>query len=186
MAARQVWQNPGPLGASAALDLRAGRLQLSPFDPGFADLVASWVRSEEEAFWLAPHTDPPLTGDKVRGWIGENRQPFMLLQSGVAEPVGYGELNLLNIARREYWLGHLIIRPERRGAGLGAELTRGLIRLAFEQFGASRVALVVFEGNQAALDCYRACGLIFDGRERHRFPAYDRECELVRMAVSRG
>jgi RimJ/RimL family protein N-acetyltransferase len=185
MTTRPVWQNPASISPSRPLAVQAGRLRLIPFDSAFADLVATWVRSEEEAFWLAPHTAAPLTGEKVRGWVGENRQPFMLCETAAPEPLAYGELNLLHIARREYWLGHLVVRPERRGQGLGVELTRGLIRMAFDHFAATRVALVVFEGNQPAIACYKACGMIFDGREKHRFPAYNRDCELVRMAITR-
>lgn len=99
-------------------------------------------------------------------------------------PVGYGELNLLNDARREFWLGHLIIDPAFRGMGLGVRLTRLLLRRAFVDHAASCVSLVVFPDNAAAVACYRAAGLYPSGFEQHAFEAYGTRERLLRMSAT--
>ena len=161
------------------------RARLLPFDLQLAPLIASWVLSPDEAYWLAPNSVPPITPAVVRDWSTHPGRLARLLVDGNGTPVGYGELNLLNAERREYWLGHLIIDPVRRGAGLGLVLTRELLERAFVRLMASRVALVVFTDNEAAIRCYRTCGMVEEQYELQYFGSYDRYEKLLRLAVTR-
>jgi len=156
-----------------------------PFEDEHAARVASWVLNEREAYLLAPRTPPPLTAEKIRGWVGPGRQQFLLIEIGKKRPVGYGELNVLRTEERHFWLGHLIVDPRRRGRGLGTRLTRLLLERAFNQQGARRVTLVVFAENHRALACYRAAGLRDAGFEMHCFPPYDRQVRLLKMNAVR-
>lgn len=167
--------------------LKPGRIQalrLRAFDPRYAARVVSWVRGAREAYWLAPRTKPPLTAAKVCAWAEPGRRPLMLVEPPQAEPLAYGELNLLNEARREYWLGHLIVDPQQRGQGLGRELTELLVHRALQRHAARRVSLVVFPDNQGAIACYRAAGLVEDGYETHWFAPYRRHERLLRLIAA--
>lgn len=159
--------------------------RLAPFAPVWAELVVSWVRDAREAYWLAPKSRPPLTATEILRWARPDHEPYMLLQGEQVAPIGYGELNRLVGGRRQYWLGHLVVDPALRGRGYGVQLTALLLQEAFEQRGARRVTLVVFPDNTAALACYRAAGMVEDGREWHTFPAYGRREGLVRLAAAR-
>jgi ribosomal protein S18 acetylase RimI-like enzyme len=152
---------------------------LEPFVDANAALVATWIRDAREAYWLAPHSPPPITAGSVLRWKLPGRHAFQLMEAGA--PVGYGEINLLNAERAEYWLGHLIVDPGHRGRHFGVRLVRGLVRIGVERFQARRISLVVFEHNEDAIACYRAAGLREDGREVHRFPAYNTCESLIRM-----
>jgi len=156
---------------------------LVPFEPVWAELVLSWVRDAQEMYWLAPKTVPPLTVAEILSWKRPGHSPYLLMQPGRPQPLGYGELNRMSDAPRQYWLGHLIVDPAERGKGHGKELTRLLLREAFDQRGARRVTLVVFPENRAAVACYRAAGMREDGHEWHAFPAYGREECLLRLAA---
>jgi RimJ/RimL family protein N-acetyltransferase len=160
-------------------------LRLTPFRAEWAGLVVSWVRDAQEAYWLAPKTPPPLTATHVLRWHEPGHNPFALLAAPGEPPVGYAELNTLVRTRRQYWIGHLIVDPDRRGRGLGSTFTQLLLDEAFEERGAQRVSLVVFPENAAASACYRAAGLREDGHEWHTFPAYGTRACLVRWARSR-
>jgi RimJ/RimL family protein N-acetyltransferase len=157
--------------------------RLERFDPRHTELVASWVRSEREAYWLAPHTPPPITAERVLAWSMEGRHPLQLMEGGALAPVAYGELNVLNASAREYWLGHLIVDPERRGRGLGVRLVELLIQRGFQHLGARRISLVVFTDNLVAQRSYRAAGMREEGYEVHRFPAYGTSERLLRMGI---
>jgi len=163
----------------------ADALRLVPFEPGLAGRVLSWVRGARDTYWLAPRTRPPLTLEKVLAWGGQGHHAFALVERRRPQPVGYGEVNVLNERRHEYWLGHLIVDPARRGQGLGRRLTELLLRHAFERLAARRVSLVVFPDNAAAVGCYRAAGMRDDGFESHHFAAYGRRVRLLRMAALR-
>lgn len=159
--------------------------RLVPFDPIWAERIVNWVDSPQEMYWLAPKTRPPLTVREVLRWRNPDHGPYMLLPDTGDVPVAYGELNRLSGARRQYWLGHLVVDPAWRGQGYGLELTRRLLEEAFERRGAQRVTLVVFPENERALACYRSAGMREDGYEWHDFPIYGQRVCLIRLAASR-
>ena len=159
--------------------------QLQAFEPRYADLVVSWVCGAREAYWLAPRTKPPLTAAKVLAWAGAGRTPLMLVSPEHPRPLAYGEVNVLNHGRCEYWLGHVIVDPRKRGRGLGRRLTEQLLLRAFRRYGARCVSLVVFPENETALACYRTAGMQEDGFETHYFPSYRRH-ERLRRLIARS
>lgn len=160
------------------------RLRLDPFFSQAAETVASWVRTEQDAFWLAPSSPPPITAATIRGWQSPGRQPMLLTDAEAGVIVGYGELNTLNISERSFWLGHLIIDPAQRGRGCGKQLTRLLLVHAFHRHAARKVTLIVFPENRHAIAAYRAAGLLDECYEEHEFPAYRLRKELLRMTAT--
>lgn len=163
---------------------RAAQLgQLQRFTCADAQTVAGWI-TPGESYWLAPRSRPPLTARTVISW-GEAEGERFLLLDGQSTPTGYGEINRLALQHHVYWLGHLIVNPQRRGEGYGRLLTRLLIDHAFMLMAARRVTLVVFPENAAAIACYEAAGMHRDGFETHFLPAYRRRVRLVRMAIDR-
>ena len=157
--------------------------RLAPFDASHADRVLRWVATPREMYWLAPNTRPPLTARDITGWRKPGHQPFLLLDATNGTPVGYGELNELTGVPGNYWLGHLLVDPEQRGRGFGIALTRRLLERAFVHAGATRVTLVVFPENAAAVRCYERAGMRRDGYEAHHFEIYNRREQLLRMAA---
>jgi ribosomal protein S18 acetylase RimI-like enzyme len=120
---------------------------------------------------------------KVLGWNRPGRRAYMVSENGSDRPVGYGEINLLDQRRREFWLGHLIVDPRRRGRGVGAAMVRLLIEEAIASLGAERISLVVFPANEAAVRCYRTAGMREICHEHHYFVSSRRQALLLRMAV---
>ncbi len=160
---------------------RAYRLQ--PFVRAHAELVASWAVDEQEAFWLAPKTPAPLTAALVRGWARPGVEQLQLVAEPDLMPVAYGELNVLNRERAEYWLGHLIVAPDQRGCGIGKALTRALLDRARRHYAARSVSLVVFPENAVARSCYAAVGFRAAGFETHDLRPSRRGVRLLRMSI---
>ena len=157
--------------------------RLTAFVATNAELVASWIHDDREAYWFAPKTVPPITPHDIRAWNIPQHEPLQLVGGNSTFPLAYGELNILNLENSHYWLGHLIVAPERRGCGLGYELTRLLLKRAFSHHGAHQVSLVVFPENKQAIACYRAAGFYQDGYEKHHLPHYLRQVRLLRMVT---
>jgi len=156
---------------------------LVAFTPRHAPRVSSWIRTQADAYWLAPQTPFPITPARVRAWAVPGTEPLLLLSGDAGAPVAYGELNVLERGRAQYWIGHLIVDPEQRRRGLGRVLTQSLLQRAFRLRGALGVSLVVFPENEAAIRCYRGCGFREVGTEWHSFPAYGKRVAMLRMCV---
>lgn len=60
-----------------------------------------------------------------------------------------------------------IFAPQRRGMGLGQEVTRLVVQWGFVELGLHRVELEVLSTNDRAIRCYRACGFVHEGTRRH-------------------
>ena len=107
-------------------------LHLEPFDRCHSPVVARWVPDPQQLRLLAPGTDPPLTAAKVDRWKKPGGYAFLLVENGVTDPIGYGELNPMRSERRHMWLGHIVICPQRRGRGIGQAFVRALVSHAFD------------------------------------------------------
>ena len=132
--------------------------RLAPFRPWHAQTIARWIQTTQQLRWLAPSTRPPLTAEKILAWKKSGGDAFVLVKGGDGSPLGYGEINPMRRGGEHVWLGHVIVRPDRRGRGMGSILLRALLAEAFEQRNATRVALIVYPDNLPALRCYRRAG----------------------------
>jgi RimJ/RimL family protein N-acetyltransferase len=157
---------------------------LRKFDPLFAGLVASWVRSAEELFWLAPSTAYPLSAAKVVRWTHKHGNPLLYYRVGAQMPVGYGELNPMRNDPRHLWIGHVVLDPAFRGHGLGLRLTHALVDHAFGRLRARKLTLVVFPENEAAVRCYERVGFCCRGEERQCFRGLSPRHRLLRFEMS--
>ncbi len=172
--------------APGSVKQRHADYELQPFRREHAALVASWVRDDDELFWLAPQTSPPVTPDKVIGWTAQRGRPMLFRPSPGPGPIGYAELNDMPGQSGELWIGHFILDPARRGRGLGGEMLRLLLAQAFGPLGAFRVALIVFPDNHPAIRCYESGGLVSARRQPKRFVSRPGVHEMIEMAIDRN
>jgi RimJ/RimL family protein N-acetyltransferase len=156
---------------------------LSSFDKVMAPLIVSWVRDEHELFWLAPKTEPPLTPAKMHVWPGADGCPMLLCHDDRPEPLGYLELNPMPSRPLHFWIGHCIVRPDQRGMGLGQKMMSMVLAEAFDHRNASRVSLVVFPDNRAAITCYLAAGMIDVGEQRKYFQTTGAQHVMRQMSI---
>ncbi len=163
---------------------QCAQYRLRPFRPAQASLITQWVRSPEQVRLLAPSTSVPLTADKVLAWKKPGGQAFVYISDTDPQPIGYGELNPMRRHLDHLWLGHVIIRPDQRGEGLGKKLVQALLHEAFEERLASRVLLIVFPDNTPAVQCYLGVGFTITGEEYHRFRVADPTHRLLRLEIT--
>jgi len=162
------------------------RLNVRAFRAEDADVITQWVGSKEDLRWLAPGTPPPLTAEGVRAWRKPGGHAFVLSESVASDPIGYGELNPMRADPGHWWLGHMIVRGDKRGRGIGHAFLIALLDRAFGDLGADRVSLVVFPGNHAAIGCYRRNGFTPASEEYHRIGNQTAAHRLLRMEIRRA
>lgn len=167
------------------IHVQSGPWYLAAFDPLIAPMIVSWVQDTHELFWLAPKTIPPLTPAKVVAWPGAYGGPMLLYCKQQAEPIGYVELNPMPGQQGHLWMGHCLVQPERRGAGLGRLMVELLLEKAFSNNGAKIVSLVVFPDNIPAIRCYRTNGFRHMGEQCKYFPSIRRQHCMLEMRLTR-
>lgn len=157
---------------------------LSLFDPTYAPLIVSWVRSQQELTWLAPGTAPPLTPEKVIAWGKTGDRRLLFWRGGLAKPIAYAELNNMPDRANQMWIGHFLVDPAHRGRRNGTRFAQALLGHAFQRLGTREVLLVVFPGNVSAVRCYHQLGMSPLGYERKQFEATGREHVFLRMGIN--
>lgn len=161
----------------------ATSLYLTRYAPTAAGTICSWVQSPADLKFLAPGTAPPLTAEKVAVWGRDRANRLLLCAADESRAVGYGELNPMAHRADQMWIGHLIVSPDVRGAGIGRRFTQALLARAFLQYGMAEVLLLVFPDNRRALACYEACGMVVTGREHKSFEATGQRHLFLRMSI---
>ena len=161
---------------------------LLPFQAQFAPQIVGWVADAQELHWLAPSTVPPLTASKVIRWRKPGGRAYAYLADssiggGVPELLGYVELNRMQSQPGAWWIGHLVVRPDCRGRGVGRSMLDATLEVAFLGLHAGCVCLVVFPENRAAIRCYEGAGFSFVGEEFHHFGHRPGKHRLVRYEL---
>jgi RimJ/RimL family protein N-acetyltransferase len=142
---------------------------LVPFTDTDVDRLIAWISSPQLlGQWAATGFSYPLTRAQMEAHMRKSAESGSFMFK-VMDPdlsvVGHVELGSIDRLNRSLRIGRVLVAPERRGRGIGVELMRATLEVAFDQLQMHRVELAVFDFNQAAIACYervvssaKACG----------------------------
>lgn len=111
--------------------------------PEFRTFIGRWTRDEHTSAMLDPDTR------------------YFMVEDDSAEPLGYAILRGLLSSHRNIELKRIVIRLP--GQGNGKQALSLLLKKVFEEFGAHRLWLDVFETNLRAQHVYRGFGFRQEG-----------------------
>ncbi len=159
-------------------------ITLEPFDESDIDRLIAWVPSAEFLLqWAGPAFQHPLDREQLMRtlWgprhLAHSHRPasdcliFKAVDSETGTTVGHGELARIDRKNLSAWIARVLVGPpELRGQGIGQQIVEQLLRVAFDELGLHRVALNVFDFNEAAIRCYERVGFKREGllREARR------------------
>lgn len=162
-------------------------LELLPFTDADIDRLIDWFPTPEDLFlWTASGFEFPLTREPFQKFLAESAArgdrifyKAVLVETG--EVCGHIELAGIDRRNRSLRIGHVVLAPAFRGRGIGVEMMRRALRIAFEEHAAHRVELAVFEVNPGAIAVYEKAGFRRDGvrRDAHRTPTGEYWSEVV-------
>lgn len=151
-------------------------LTLRPYQPSDAAVITSWLKSEYlMRQWCADRYEHyPVTPEDMNTYhakyIDGQRSRALTMTDG-DDIVGYITLRTPAGYPAEQRLGFVIVDDSKRGRGLGKALVSMAVNYAFEELGAKKVSLGVFENNPSAIHCYEASG--FHSVLRHDTESYE-------------
>jgi len=110
---------------------------------------------------------PDIPPEAVETWFAElAKDPLRWAVEAGGTCVGQARLHSLDEHNRRARFGIGLFAPELLGRGLGTEVTRLVLRHAFETLTLHRVDLRVLASNGRAIRCYEKCGFQREGVER--------------------
>lgn len=120
------------------------------------DALMRWFPERDDVLvWGGPDFRYPFTRDSFFADIGWDRMPTFCLLDVAGEFVGFGQVydrgGRIHFAR-------LVVRPDRRGEGIGKRLIRALMEAGAALFPGDECSLFVLRDNRPAYECYRSLG----------------------------
>jgi len=102
-------------------------------------------------------------------------------EAGATQLCGYAILRGLAETSGSIELKRLVVDPP--GGGLGRKFLADVLRIAFEEFGAHRVFLDVFDDNPRAMHLYKSFGFVEEGLMREAARREGEYCSLRLMSL---
>lgn len=170
-------------------------IELLRFSTADVDRLISWVPSPDFLFqWAGVSYQFPLTQEQIEEFLalGDGAEPEVMMYKAVRPGAGneaddvVGHVDLLNIDRhnRSLTIGRVLVGDANsRGRGIGKEIVRSALRIAFDELGMHRVGLGVFSHNTAALACYEGVGFRREGTLRDYRRYGDQYLDLIMMSM---
>jgi RimJ/RimL family protein N-acetyltransferase len=150
-------------------------IELIPFTPADIDRLAGWIPSlEAHLVWTAAVFEYPLPREPFERFMRESAERrdrlfFKAVDSESGEACGHIELGAIDHRNRSLRIGRVLLAPAFRGRGLGMEMMRAALALAFDGLGMHRVELGVFDMNPRAIASYERVGFRREGVRRDSF-----------------
>ncbi|TDD29046.1 GNAT family N-acetyltransferase [Kribbella turkmenica] len=133
-------------------------MELRGFGDEHGRLVAGWTRTAQEVGVLSGREEYPFPADLIGSWHKDDPDIESYLYFDGETPVGYGEV-WLDDEEDEVELARVIVDPDRRGRGIGAELVRALLKPAVAA-GHPDIFLRVRPENAVAIRTYLGVGFV--------------------------
>jgi len=171
--------------------MREPEVRLQRFTEADVDDVLAWMSSARFLYqWAGPMFRFPLERAQLARHVrdaGRKRRPrkiFKVVDGVVGRNIGHVELCNIDRANGCARLARVLIGPrELRGCGLGADVVRLALGVAFDELRLHRVSLGVFDFNHAAIRCYERVGLRTEGLLREACCFAGEYWNLVQMGI---
>lgn len=160
-------------------------IALRKFSYAGIDQLISWVTSPELLKQFAgPDFTFPLTQKQIKNLM---RHPDRILYTVVELPgekaIGHAEIYL---AQENTFLCRIIIGDEQmRGKGIGLQIVKKLLAIAFNEMNRPRVELNVYAWNENAIQCYRKAGFNIVTKKEDVQNSTDDYWKGIRMGIDR-
>ena len=169
--------------------LKGKKVLLRPAKP--EDVVRQYEFDQDAELYGLNCTFPQVTSMAMeqafyesRSKIDENIAPFAMEADG--KYIGF--CSLMNIRDRHgnVELGIVIGDRDYWGKGYGRDAITVLLHYGFHYLGVRRIALFCHANNERAINCYKACGFVEEGRERQVIWIEGAYIDGVKMSILRA
>ena len=149
-------------------------IELKYFERSDFKQLINWVDSPEFLLqWSGPLFDYPLNETQLEKYI-ENAnhskaQTFVykVVDREAGLVIGHISLGRIDRKNKSARVGKVLIGDKnQRGNGIGLQMIKEILKIAFEDLHLHRVSLGVFDFNISAITCYEKAGFVKEGLHR--------------------
>jgi RimJ/RimL family protein N-acetyltransferase len=151
------------------------------------DRLISWVASLEDLIQFSGSIFQfPLTRQQLDGYIAvNNRLAFRVIYIPTNNVIGHGEISILS--ESTCLLCRLLIGEKNlRGQGLGQEMVKQLLGVAFNELGATKAELNVYDWNLSAIRCYEKEGFLINHDKCYKIEVNSQIWTALNMTLERS
>ncbi|WP_138420375.1 GNAT family N-acetyltransferase [Aquibacillus sediminis] len=149
-------------------------ITLRYFDPSDYDQLIKWIDSPSLLVqWGGSSFEFPLTKQQLQNYLfdANKDQAKLYAYSVVDQQTGnvIGHISLGDIDRKNNSgrIGRVLVGDETiRGKGIGKQMIKSILEIAFNDMRLHRVSLGVFDFNTPAIRCYEKVGFVKEGVKR--------------------
>jgi RimJ/RimL family protein N-acetyltransferase len=157
----------------------------------FAQLM-QWVANEELLIkWSGSTFKFPLTEEDMDWYIKDANDPehskvliYKVVDTELGQTIGHISLGSIDRENRSARISRVLIGSKRvRGKGYCGDMMHAILKIGFDELKLHRISLGVYDGNKAALRCYKSSGFKKDGVLRDKKKVGDDYWSLVEMSM---
>ncbi len=157
-----------------------------------AELFARWASDSEYLRLLDTTPAYPWPAKRIKEELEklvekEGLRDFNFTIRALADdrPIGFIELDGIEWAHGEGFVGIGIGEREAWNKGYGTDAMRVILRYAFMELNLHRVSLDVFEYNPRAIRSYEKAGFVVEGRQREFLDREGKRWDFIYMGILR-
>ncbi|MBT2655071.1 GNAT family N-acetyltransferase [Bacillus sp. ISL-18] len=166
-------------------------IELHYFERADFHQLISWIDSPAFLLqWSGPGFDYPLTEEQLEEYIkNANKEDsstfvYKVIDQETRDVIGHISLGRIDRKSNSARIGKVLVGSQGiRGKGIGQQMIKAILKIAFDQLHLHRVSLGVFDFNIAAIACYEKAGFMKEGLLRDSSKNGDEYWSLWEMSM---
>lgn len=146
-------------------------VELKYFERSDFKQLINWIDSPAFLLqWGGPGFDYPLNDSQLEKYIenanNENGETmvYKVIDHETGETIGHISLGKIDRKNKSARVGKVLVGDKNtRGKGIGQQMIKEILKIAFDELQLHRVSLGVFDFNVSAIACYEKAGFIKEG-----------------------
>ncbi|WP_156292056.1 GNAT family N-acetyltransferase [Oceanobacillus salinisoli] len=166
-------------------------IELKYFERSDFNQLIDWIETPQFMLqWGGPVFDFPLTNNQLEKYIeNANKEDadsliYKVMDKETGNVVGHISLGRIDRKHKSARVGKVLIGDKSvRGKGIGQQMIKGILNIAFDELHLHRVSLGVFDFNTPAIACYEKAGFTKEGYLRDTVKNGDEYWSLLEMSI---
>lgn len=166
-------------------------IELKYFERSDFTQLIKWVDSPEFLLqWSGSQFDYPLNETQLEQYIenanhdDSERLVYKVIDTEMEEVIGHISLGKIDRKNKSARVGKVLVgNSTARSKGIGQQMIKKILKVAFDELNLHRVTLGVFDFNAPAIRCYEKVGFVKEGLHRDTNKIGDEYWSLWEMSI---